>query len=173
MKEYKLYWILVIFFCFFILFQITTGSVLFFKKIGYKPSLWYEYYYGSEETQKYFSESESYKEPLTISGRLKVLYSHLFAYALLIFSLTHLIRSINKNKFRRNQINIFCILYFIVGFLEIFLDFFLVIIQNFNFIYKLIALYLRFFAFITFVVFTFISLLIFIFLLHEEKRINF
>lgn len=170
MKEYKLYSILMIFFCFFILFQITTGSVLFFKKIGYKPSSWYEYYYGSEETQKFFSESESYKEPLTISGRLKVLYSHLFAYSLFIFSLTHFIRSINKNKFRRNQINVFCILYFIIGYLEIFLDFFLVIIQNFNFIFRLIFLYLRFFTFIAFVVFTFVSVLIFIYLLYEERK---
>ncbi|MFN3605332.1 MAG: hypothetical protein ACK4UJ_11550 [Leptonema sp. (in: bacteria)] len=142
---------------------------MFFTKIGYIPSMWYEYYYGSEEAGKYFFIQDSYKEPLTPNGRIKTLYSHLIAYGILIFTITHLIRSINTNKSLESKINNFCMVFFAIGFFEILADFFLVLIQSFNFYVKIFFLYIRFFLFLGFVLITLLSILIFFLILKKQK----
>lgn len=161
--------LLILFICIFILIQITSGTTMFFSKIGYQPSMWYEYYYGSEEASRYFPIKETFKEPLTIQGRIKVLYSHLFAYGIFIFFITHLLRSLNNNRINKKKMDYFCLLFLVIGSLEILLDFLMVLIQNLNFYIKLIFLYFRFFAFLSFVVFGVISIFLFLYFLMIQQ----
>ncbi|MCS7205713.1 MAG: hypothetical protein NZ853_08445 [Leptospiraceae bacterium] len=133
--------------------QSISGSILFFSKIGYQPSQWMEYYYGSEEMRKYFPQEEDrFKEPLTFSGRLKVVYSHALAYGIWVFTLSHLIRSLNGNPQSRQKKEKFLVLYFIVAALEILMDILLTLIVS----YRMFFLFLRFVLFLLFIGFTII-----------------
>lgn len=145
-----------------------TGTLMFFYKIGYKPSMWYEYYYGSEEMLKHYPlEKDNFKEPLTFQGRLKVLYSHTLAYGFMIFVLTHLIRSVIINKNTRKSIDKWILLLFIVGFFEIFLDLFLTILSNYRFLF----LYLRFIIFIIFVVLMILHVFVLVYFSFKPHKI--
>ncbi len=161
-QSYKIF---IIFFAIFVVLQMLTGTFMFFYKIGYKPSMWYEYYYGSEEMLKHYpNEKDNFKEPLTFEGRLKVLYSHTFAYGILIFSLTHLIRSIIINPITRRDINKLILFLFTVAFLEILLDLILTVIESYRFIF----LYLRFIIFIIFVVLILIHAILLIYFSYKQ-----
>lgn len=165
MKQ-KSYNIFIIYFALFVILQMLTGTFMFFYKIGYKPSMWYEYYYGSEEMLKYYPlEKDNFKEPLTFEGRLKVLYSHTLAYGIIIFSLTHLIRSLILNSDSRKYVNIFILLLFAVAFLEIFLDLILTLITS----YRLLFLYLRFIVFIIFVLLILIHAILLIYYANNQN----
>ncbi len=166
MKQ-KSYNIFIIYFALFVILQMLTGTFMFFYKIGYKPSMWYEYYYGSEEMLKYYPlEKDNFKEPLTFEGRLKVLYSHTLAYGILIFSLTHLIRSLILNLDSRKYINILILLLFSIAFLEIFLDLILTIITS----YRFFILYMRFIVFIIFVVLILIHAILLIYFAFQQNN---
>jgi hypothetical protein len=163
----KFYYYFIIFFALFVIIQSITGTLMFFSKIGYKPSQWMEYYYGSEEMLKYFpQEPDRFKEPLTFSGRLKVLYSHTLAYGVLIFALSHLIRSLNLNYMNKNKIEAIIILFFVVAILEISIDIFLTLINQF----KLFFLYIRFMIFIIFIFFMIFHSFLLIYLSYKQLK---
>jgi hypothetical protein len=162
----KYYHYFIIFFAFFVIFQKITGTLMFFTKIGYKPSMWIEYYFGSEEMLKYYpNEKDHFKEPLTFYGRLKVLYSHTLAYGILIFTLTHLIRSLNINKINKKTIDILIISLYITAIMEIFSDIILTMIAH----YKILFLYIRFILFILFIFLMFINAVLLIYLSYYQN----
>ncbi|GIX42492.1 MAG: hypothetical protein KatS3mg129_2225 [Leptospiraceae bacterium] len=164
----KYYEYFIIFFAIFVIFQTITGTMMFFTKIGYKPSMWFEYYYGSEAMLKYFpEEKDHFKEALTFTGRLKVLYSHSLAYGILIFTLTHLIRSININPIVKNKIDFLIILFYIIALLEIVSDILLTLIKS----NQLIFLYIRFIIFIVFIIFMLFHSFLLIFLTWKQIRL--
>ncbi len=165
----KNYLFLVFFICGFIFIQIVSGTAIFLSKIGYQPSMWYEYYYGSEEASQYFSNIKSFKEPLTIQGRIKVLYSHFFGYGIFIFFITHLLRSLNHNKINTKWIDRFCLMFFLIAFLEISTDITLILLQHLNFYVKIFFLYFRFLLFLVFLTFTFVSVLLFFYFIFYNK----
>ena len=90
------------FFAVFVLFQFTTGAILYAVKIGPYPADALEFYAGSEAMRvRYPDRPDRFHRPRSLEGLLKFSVGHIAAFALIAFLCGHLLRSLTPRKRRR------------------------------------------------------------------------
>ncbi|MCR9144239.1 MAG: hypothetical protein NXI24_18480 [bacterium] len=102
----------------FMTLQLLSGALLYYWKIGFNPAHMIEYYFGSVQMLAIFPEAQDrFLQARSFDGMIKVTLGHFLAYAVLVFFLTHLSRSLAGQVSRR--LEWFCNSFFIVALFEI------------------------------------------------------